>query len=73
MRYVRQRTQNKQIVVPYTASVNCAFGLVSADIVHEYSTTTMLPIPSHPERVNGIYEPMIETALGAITQGRLFG
>ena len=36
----------KKMVVPYTASVNCAFGLVSADIVHEYSRTTLLPVPS---------------------------
>ena len=36
-----------RIVVPYTASVNCAFGLVSADVAHEYSTTTTcLPVPS---------------------------
>ena len=30
----------KRIVVPYTASVNCAFGLVSADVVHEFAHTT---------------------------------
>ena len=42
----------KKIVVPYTASVNCAFGLVSADIVHAYSTTALLPVPSEPEAVN---------------------
>ena len=36
----------KRMVVPYTASVNCAFGLVSADIVHEYSLTKVLPVPS---------------------------
>jgi len=53
----------KQIVVPYTASVNCAFGLVSADIVHEYSTTTVLPVPSPATAVNRIFEPMVEKAL----------
>ena len=35
-------SEGQAIVVPYTASVNCAFGLVSADIVHEYSATTVL-------------------------------
>jgi N-methylhydantoinase A len=54
--------QVKRMVVPYTASVNCAFGLVSADIVHEYSTTTLLPVPSPPAAVNGIFAPMIERA-----------
>ena len=33
----------KRIVVPYTAAVNCAFGLVSADVVHEYAHTTTRP------------------------------
>lgn len=53
----------KQIVVPYTASVNCAFGLVSADIVHEYSTTAVLPIPCPAEAVNDIYAPMVQKAM----------
>jgi N-methylhydantoinase A len=52
----------KKMVVPYTASVNCAFGLVSADIVHEYSLTRVLPVPSPPDEINKIYEPMIERA-----------
>jgi N-methylhydantoinase A len=52
----------KKMVVPYTASVNCAFGLVSADIVHEYSRTIVLPVPSPAEAINEIYRPMIERA-----------
>jgi len=52
----------KKMVVPYTASVNCAFGLVSADIVHEYSRTMLLPVPTPPQAINEIYEPMIEQA-----------
>ncbi len=52
----------KRMVVPYTASVNCAFGLVSADIVHEYSVTKVLPVPSPAEDINAIYAPMIERA-----------
>lgn len=53
----------KQMVVPYTASVNCAFGLVSADIVHEYSTTALLPVPSPAADVNALFAPMVERAL----------
>ncbi len=53
----------KRIVVPYTASVNCAFGLVSADIVHEYSTTRVLPVSTPAEAVNSIYAPMEHQAL----------
>jgi N-methylhydantoinase A len=56
----------KRIIVPYTASVNCAFGLVSADTVHEYSVTTTLPSDTDPETINAIYEPMIERARGQL-------
>lgn len=52
----------KRIVVPYAAAVNCAFGLASADIVHEYSVTKTLPMPSPPEELNAIFDPMIEAA-----------
>ncbi len=52
----------KRIVVPYTASVNCAFGLVSADIVHEYATTTVLPVPAPAAAVNAIFAPMVDKA-----------
>jgi N-methylhydantoinase A len=53
----------KRIVVPYTASVNCAFGLVSADIVHAYSTTMVLPAATPAEKINGLYRPMMERAV----------
>lgn len=53
----------RKIVVPYTASVNCAFGLVSADIVHEYATTTLLQVPAPAQSINAIFEPMIVKAL----------
>ncbi len=52
----------KRVIVPYTASVNCAFGLVSADIVHEYSVTTTLPVPSPASAINEIFAPMVERA-----------
>ena len=53
----------KRMVVPYTASVNCAFGLVSADIVHEYSTTALMPVPTPASEVNRVFEPMNARAL----------
>lgn len=52
----------RRIVVPQTASVNCAFGLISADIVHEYSVAHTLAIPTEPDRVNAIFAPMMEQA-----------
>lgn len=52
----------RRIVIPYTASVNCAFGLVTADVRHEYSTTTTLLSDASPEQVNAIFAPLIERA-----------
>ncbi|QTH21247.1 hydantoinase/oxoprolinase family protein [Rhizorhabdus wittichii] len=52
----------KRMVVPYTASVNCAFGLISADIAHEYSRTVALPLPQPASAVNEVLAPMIEKA-----------
>jgi N-methylhydantoinase A len=52
----------KRIVIPYTASVNCAFGLVTADVRHEYSTTTTLPSDVDGGQVNAIFAPLAERA-----------
>lgn len=52
----------KRIVIPYTASVNCAFGLVTADVRHEYSTTTTLPSDVSVGQVNAIFAPLAERA-----------
>jgi N-methylhydantoinase A len=58
----------QKMVIPYTASVNCAFGLVSADIVHEYSTVAVLQVPAEAERVNALFAPMKEKALKALEE-----
>ena len=63
----------KKIVVPYTASVNCAFGLVSADIVHEYATTTLLPVPAPAEAVNKIFAPMVKKAVADLARENFGG
>ena len=56
----------RRVVVPYTASVNCAFGLISADIVHEYATTLTVPVPCAPRDVNAVFEPMMADARKAL-------
>jgi len=48
----------RRVIIPYTASVNCAFGLISADIAHEYTTTRTLGIPALPSEVNAILAAM---------------
>lgn len=52
----------KRIVIPYTASVNCAFGLVTADVRHEYSTTTTLPSDVDAAAVEAIFASLAEQA-----------
>ena len=56
----------RSIVVPYTASVNCAFGLVSADIAHEFSTVAELALPCDPERLERSFAAMRDKALSAL-------
>ena len=58
----------KKIVIPYTASVNCAFGLISADIVHEYSTVKTLPMPCPISEFPSIFEPMKNKAIQALAE-----
>jgi N-methylhydantoinase A len=56
----------RRVVVPYTAAVHCAFGLVSADIVHELSHAALLPVPAPPETVNAIFAPLERRALATL-------
>ncbi len=57
-----QELSVRRVVIPYTASVNCAFGLISADVAHEYSTTMTLPSSASAEAINAIFAPMEERA-----------
>ena len=62
--------QVKRVIIPYTASVNCAFGLITADIVHEYSTTQPMAAPDDAEEINRIYAPMTKRAISQLrTEG----
>lgn len=61
-----EELQVKRIVVPYAASVNCAFGLATADIVHEYAHTETMTLPVEVENINAIYQPMLEQAQNAL-------
>ena len=58
----------QRVIVPYTASVNCAFGLASTDVMHDYSATRTLSAPCPADEINGIYEPMISAARQALEQ-----
>lgn len=53
----------KQVVIPLTASVHGATGLVSSDVVYEYGKSDHLLVPAEPERVNAIFSSMVSRAL----------
>ncbi len=52
-----------QIVIPNTASVQGAFGLVSSDVVHEYQYSRSLPVPANPAEVNSIFDDLEKQAV----------
>ena len=58
----------QRVIVPYTASVNCAFGLASTDVMHEYGVTLTKSAPCPAEEINAIYEPMVEAATQMLEQ-----
>ncbi len=58
----------QRVVVPYTASVNCAFGLASTDVMHDYSVILTKSAPCPAQDVNTIFEPMLETATEMLEQ-----
>jgi len=53
----------QRVIVPYTAAVNCAFGMVSADIVHEYTTTAVIQTPAEAAKLNKIFDLMVPRSL----------
>ncbi|MGR9090997.1 MAG: hydantoinase/oxoprolinase family protein [Gammaproteobacteria bacterium] len=65
-----------RIVVPYTAAVNCAFGLAASDVVHEMTVPALVALPADPEVLNTALLPLIERGRAALesegfTPGRI--
>ena len=52
----------RQVVVPLTASVHSATGLVSSDIVYQYSKSDRLLVPAERERVNRNFDELVRRA-----------
>ena len=55
-----------KIVIPNTASVQGAFGLVSSDVVHEYQLSKSMPVPIDAGDVNKIFEDLKREAVGQL-------
>ena len=48
----------KCVVIPDTAAVLCAFGMVASDVLHDYSAARAMPMTMDPEPINAILAPM---------------
>lgn len=53
----------KEVVVPLTASVHGASGLISADVVYQYGKSDRLVVPANAERVNANFSVLVKKAI----------
>jgi N-methylhydantoinase A len=58
----------RRIVVPRTAAVLCAFGMVASDVLHDSSVVQAMPMSTAPEPVNAVLGPMQRQALDQLTE-----
>ena len=58
----------QKIVVPSTASVHGAFGIVTSDVTHEYPVTKHVPVPAAAAEVNDIFTGLEAKALEEMKQ-----
>jgi N-methylhydantoinase A len=58
----------KKIVVPATASVHCALGLITSDVVHEYVLSDPLSAPADPKRFARNLQQLEEKALRELSE-----
>jgi N-methylhydantoinase A len=54
----------KQVVVPVTASVHCAVGLVASDVMYQDGASERVLIPVPPNRANEIFAPLLARVRG---------
>jgi N-methylhydantoinase A len=50
----------RQVLIPATASVHSAVGLVASDVVYQEGASEIVPVPVAPERVNEIFAPLLQ-------------
>jgi len=59
-----------RVVIPHAAAVLCAFGMVTADVVHDYADVRPMSMPVEPQDVDAVLLPMAERALSQLaTEG----
>ena len=52
----------RRVIIPHTAAVLCAFGMVAADVLHDYSVVRPMPMPVEPAQLDAVLVPMAERA-----------
>lgn len=57
---VAQQLQMKGVVIPFSAAVMGAYGLVSADMVHEYQLVQPMLLPVNVDVINGIFQQLVD-------------
>src|SRR5262245_25962998 len=55
-----------QVIVPHTASVHRAFGLVTSDIVHEALTTRPMRHPTDPAAVEALFGELVDQTVAQL-------
>lgn len=56
----------KEVVVPLTASVHGAAGLVSSDVVYEYGRSERLSVPADLKRVRELFTGLVARAMASL-------
>ena len=56
----------KEIVVPLTASVHGAVGLVSSDVIYQYGRSERLSVPAEIKRIRDGFTGLVERAVGSL-------
>jgi len=55
-----------RVVIPHTAAVLCAFGMVAADVVHDYAVVRPIALPVDPSDIDAMLVPMAERAMAQL-------
>jgi N-methylhydantoinase A len=56
----------KEIIVPLTASVHGAAGLVSSDVIYHYGRSERLSVPAEIQRIRDGFAGLVERAVGSL-------
>ena len=51
-----------QVVIPRSASVHSALGLLGSDIVHQEQSTRSVSLPVDPAQIQALFEPLVQRA-----------